>query len=166
MDDKRPNNISIVGQTGRGKTCYLLSMLGNEYFQYFALIFLICPTFNLNETYCDWKFINDPNFFAIQCNHDDVNTWLKFITKISCFRDHTLIILDDCAAGQDVKDRTSELVKLGFIARHHNISVFVITQQLTSIAKPFRENIGKLVCFYNPNKKDMQSLFNDYLGEI
>ena len=106
------------------------------------------------------------NLFAIQCNHDDVNTWLKFITKISCFGDHTLIILDDCAAGQDVKDRTSELVKLGFSARHHNISVFVITQQLTSIAKPFRENIGKLVCFYNPNKKDMQSLFNDYLAEI
>ena len=137
MDDKRPNNILIVGQTGCGKTCYLLSMLENEYFQYFEHIFLICPTFNLNKTYCDWKFINDPNLFAIQCNHDDVNTWL---TKISCFGDLTLIILDDCAAGQDVKDRTSGLVKLGFSACHH-ISVFVITQQLTCIAKPFREKL-------------------------
>ena len=135
--------------------------------EYFEHIFLICPTFNPSKTYCDWKFINDPNLFAIQRNHDDVNTLLKFITKISCFGDHTLIILDDCAAGQDVKDQTSKLVKLGFSARHHNISVFVSTRQLTSIAKPFRENIGKLlICFYNPNKKDMQSLFNDYLGEI
>ena len=29
MDDKRPNNILIVGQTGCGKTCDLLSMLEN-----------------------------------------------------------------------------------------------------------------------------------------
>ena len=112
MGDKKPNNILIVGQTRCGKTYYLLSMLENEYFNH---IFLICPTFSFNKSYLDWKFINDPNLFAIQCNHDEVNTWLK---------------------------------------------------QLKSIAKPFRENITKLVCFYNPNKKDVQNLFNDYLGEI
>ena len=54
---------------------------------------------------------------------------------------------------KNVKNRTSELVKLGFSARHYNLSIVVITQQLTSIAKPFRENISKLVTFYNPNKK-------------
>ena len=166
MDDKKPINILILGQTGCGKTHYLLSMLENEYSGYFENIFLICPTLNINKTYINWKYIYDPNLFTIQCNHDDVNTWLKIITKISCFGECTLIILDNCDAGQDVKDRTNELVNLGFSARHHNISVFVITQQLTSIAKPFRENIGKLVCFYNPNKKDMQNLFNDYLGDI
>ena len=74
--------------------------------------------------------------------------------------------MDDCAAGQSVKDLTSELVNLGFSRQHNNISVCVITQQLTSIAKLFHENISKLICFYNPNKKDMQKLFIDYLGEI
>ena len=55
------------------------------------------------------------------------------------------------------------MVKLGFSARHYNLSVVVITQQLTSIAKPFRENISKLVTFYNPNKKDMKTIFEEYL---
>ena len=37
---------------------------------------------------------------------------------------------------------------------------------ITYIAKPFRENLGKLICFYNPKKKDMKNLFDDYLGEV
>lgn len=36
------------------------------------------------------------------------------------------------------------------------LSVVVLSQQLTSIAKPFRENIQKLVTFYNPSKNDME----------
>ena len=48
----------------------------------------------------------------------------------------SLIILDDCASSQDVKNRTSELVKLAFSARHYGLSTIVITQQLSSIAKP------------------------------
>ena len=34
---------------------------------------------------------------------------------------------------------------------------------MTSIAKPFRENISKLVTFYNPNKKDMTTIIQEYL---
>ena len=146
MGDKEPINILIVGQTGCEKTYHLLSMLENEYFQSFKYIYLICPTFSVNKTYCSWKYVRDPNLLVIQCNHDEVNIWLKIIT-IDSYGNPTLIILDDFAAGQSVKDRTSELVNLGFSARHKNISVFVITQQLTSIAKPFQENIGKLICF-------------------
>ena len=34
---------------------------------------------------------------------------------------------------------------------------------MTSIAKPFRENVSKLVTFYNPNKKDMTTIIQEYL---
>ena len=85
-------------------------MLEREYFQHFKYIYLICPTFSVNKTYLNWKYI-DPNLFVIQCNHEDVNKWLGIIKVIS-FGEPTLIILDDCAAGQDVKGRTSELVNL------------------------------------------------------
>ena len=79
---------------------------------------------------------------------------------------NSLIILDDCASSQAVKNRTSELVKLGFSARHYGLSTIVITQQLTSIAKPYRENISKLITFYNPSGKDMNAIFDDYLSTI
>ena len=77
-----------------------------------------------------------------------------------------LIILDDCASSQAVKNRTSELVKLGFSARHYSLSTIVITQQLTSISKPYRENISKFVTFYNPSGKDMNTIFDDYLSTL
>ena len=69
---------------------------------------------------------------------------------------NSLIILDDCASTQSVKNRTSELVNLAFSARHYGFSTIVITQQFTSIAK--------LVTFYNPSKKDMQTIVDEFLN--
>ena len=57
-------------------------------------------------------------------------------------------------------------MKLGFSARHYELSTVVLTQQLTSIAKPYRENISKLVTFYNPSLKDMNAVFDDYLSTL
>ena len=79
---------------------------------------------------------------------------------------NTPIVLDDCAASKDVKGRTGELVKLGFSARHAGISVWVLTQQLSSIAKPFRENVAAIVLFYTPSAKTTKAIFEEYAGEL
>jgi len=79
---------------------------------------------------------------------------------------NTLIILDDCAASKDVKGCTGKLVKLGFSACHVQISMRVLTQQLSSIAKPFHENVVASVLFYTPSAKTMKVIFEDYLGEL
>ncbi len=42
--------------------------------------------------------------------------------------------------------------------------MIVLTQQMTSIAKPYRENISKLVTFYNSSKKDMQTITDEFLN--
>ena len=161
--EKKPFNMIIVGMTCCGKTYYLLNLLEKEYKNYFDHIFLLCPTFSWNKTYENWKYDEDEDFIAIPCDQDDVEKYLKIVVDFAK-GSKSLIILDDVASGKDVKNRTSELVKLGFSARHYNLSVVVITQQLTSIAKPFRENISKLVTFYNPNKKDMKTILEEYSG--
>ena len=161
--EKKPFNMIIVGMTCCGKTQYLLNFLEREYKNYFDHIFLLCPTFSWNKTYENWKYDKDEDFIAISCDQDDVEKYLKIVVDFAK-GSKSLIILDDVASGKDVKNRTSELVKLGFSARHYNLSVIVITQQLTSIAKPFRENISKLVTFYNPNKKDMKTILEEYSG--
>ena len=104
-------------------------------------------------------------FFAIPCDHDEVECYLKKITS-HAEGTNSLIVLDDCASSNSVKNRTSELVRLGFSARHYGLSTIVLTQQLTSIAKPYRENISKLVTFYNPSSKDMNAVFDDYLSTL
>jgi len=79
---------------------------------------------------------------------------------------NSLIVLDDCAASKDGKGRTGELVKPGFSARHAGLSVWVLTQQLSSIAKPFRENVAVIVLFYTPSSKTSKAIFEEYAGEL
>ena len=43
---------------------------------------------------------------------------------------------------------------------------WVLTQQNTSIAKPFRENVAALVLFYTPSGKTTKAIFEDYAGEL
>ena len=138
-------------------------MLEEEYFGHFEYIFLICPTYIWNKTYQEWAHKDCEYFFTIPSNQNLVDYFIKYI--VDNFKGtNSLIILDDCACTQAVKNRVSELVNLAFSARHYGFSTIVITQQLTSIAKPYRENIAKLVTFYNPSKKDMQTITHDFLN--
>ena len=158
-----PFNVMIVGMTGCGKTYYLPDMLEKDYKGHFDYIFLICPTSFWNCTYQNWEYRDSTRFYPLPCDQDSVDKFLKYI--VDNFKGtYSLIILDDCAASQTVKNRVSELVKLVFSARHYGLSTIVITQQITSITKSYRENISKLVTFYNPSKKDMQSITDEFLN--
>ena len=101
----------------------------------FDYIMLICLTFAYNKTH--YRLAKrDPQLFVIICMQREVEAWLK-VTSMFFEGTNALIVLDDCAASKDVKGRTGEVVKLGFSACHAGISVWVLTQQLSSIVKPF-----------------------------
>ena len=138
-------------------------MLEEEYKNHFDYIFIVCPTLEDNKTYQNLKYLEDPNVFELPCDHNEVTEILREIVKFAK-NTNSLIILDDCAASKDVKNKTSELVKLAFSGRHIGLSTIVITQQLTSIAKPYRMNISKLVTFYHSCKDDMKYYFSNYLN--
>lgn len=53
-----------------------------------------------------------------------------------------------------------------FSARHKGICIWVLTQQITSIAKPFRENTAALVLFNISSAKDMKIIFESYAREL
>ena len=104
-------------------------------------------------------------FFRQNATRPHVEQWLKWITSIS-FRTNALIILDDVARSQAFKNRVLELVRLAFSARRYKLSVVVLTQQLTSIAKPFRKNAARLISFDAPDETDMQTLMSEGLAVI
>lgn len=64
-----------------------------------------------------------------------------------------------------MKGPTGELVKLGFSMRHASLSVWVLTQQFSSIAKPFQENVAVIV-FYMPSVKTAKATFEEYAGKL
>jgi Cdc6-like AAA superfamily ATPase len=165
MQPQPPFNMLIVGMTGSGKTQFLLDMLETEYNRVFDYIIIVCPTMEWNTTYINWSHLSDHGVIQIPCSQEMINHVLKAVSTI--FRGtNTLIIVDDCAASQAVKKRVSELVRLAFSARHYSLSVIVLTQQLSSVAKPFRENISRLVTFYNPSRKDIKVITDDYLNGV
>ena len=109
--------------------------------------------------------------FAVPCDHDYLETrpgnppWKPALETIVGFAKGTnsLIVLDNCASSQTVKNRTSKLVKLAFHGRHVGLSTIVVTQQLTSIAKPYRMNVSKVVFFYTARKDNRRDIFENYL---
>ena len=159
-----PFNALIVGPTNSGKTQFLVNQLCGPFCGKFDYVVLICPTFAYNKTL--YRFAErDPRLYVIICEQHKVENWLK-VASFYFEGANTLIVLDDCASSKDVKGRTGELVKLGFSARHAGISVWVLTQQLSSIAKPFRENVVAIVLFYTPSAKTTKAIFEEYAGEL
>ena len=159
-----PFNALIVGPTNSGKTQFLVNQLCGPFKGKFDYIVLICPTFAFNKTLHRFGE-RDPRLYVIICEQHEVELFLK-LARFAFEGENTLIVLDDCAASKDVKGRTGELVKLGFSARHAGISVWVLTQQLSSIAKPFRENVAAIVLFYTPSAKTTKAIFEEYAGEL
>ena len=159
-----PFNALIVGPTNSGKTQFLVNQLCGPFCGRFDNVVLICPTFAYNKTL--YRFAErDPRLYVIICEQHEVEKWLK-IASFHFEGTNTLIVLDDCASSKDLKGRTGELVKLGFSARHAGISVWVLAQQLSSIAKPFRENVAAIVLFYTPSAKTTKAIFEEYAGEL
>ena len=130
----------------------------------FDYIVLICPTFAHNKTYHRIGE-NDPRMFVIICAQHEVDYWLN-VVRIFLEGTNTLIILDDCAASKDVKGRSGQLVNLDLFTRHIGISVWVLTQKITSITPSFHENVAAIVLFYTPSAKTAKAIFDDYAGEL
>jgi len=143
---------------------FLVNQLSGTFCGKFDYVALICPTFVHNKTL--YRFAErDPRLYVIICEQHQVKLFLK-LASLSFEGTNTLIVLDDCTASKDIKGRTGELVKLGFSAPHSGISVWVLTQQLSSIAKPCRENVAAIVLFYTPSSKTTKAIFEEYAGKL
>ena len=150
----------ITGPTNCGKTEYLVGKLRGSFRRVFEYIILICPTYIHNKTYRGFAR-GDKRFFVFCPNDDEEIQQLLQDCKIVFSGTKTLIILDDCAVTKELKKRSNEFIKLAFSGRHEGLSVWVLTQQLTSISKPFRDNIACILAFHNPSQVGKQTSTRD-----
>ena len=167
LRDKIPFNMIITGPTNCGKTEYLIEQLRGPFRKVFEYIVLICPTYAKNRTYRGFAQ-GDKRFLILSpdaTDSDEIDSLLTDVSELFSGT-NTLLILDDCAVSKDLKQRSNKFIDLAFSGRHDGLSVWVLTQQLTSIAKPFRENVSCVVTFYNPSQVGMKTLFDDYGGEL
>ena len=66
--------------------------------------------------------------------------------------DKRFIVLSPSASNsEEIDSLLQDLIDLAFSGRHKGISVWVLTQKLTSIAKPFGDNVALVVAFHSPS---------------
>jgi len=162
---KYPHCAIICGQTGCGKTEFVLDLLENEYKMIFKYIVILCPTIQWNKAYKNRGWIGDVRK-PMNKNISIVNPVVNGIEKLQellryFFNKYagspTLYIIDDCSATKELTKKRDMLSELAFSGRHAEQSVWVISQRYNSVLKDLREQTKWLCMFYT---KDRDSFDN------
>ena len=150
----------ICGQTGCGKTVFILDLLEGYYRNQFQHIVILCPTLKWNSTYQDREWIwLDKEVYCINPG-DKLHEWLRVFFALFA-GESTLFIIDDCAASKALTKKKDMLSELAFSGRHAKQSVWVLSQKYNSVLKDLREQVKWVALFYC---KDRDS-FEDCLRE-
>ena len=160
MLPKDPHSAIICGQTGCGKTVFVLDLLESHYNGVFQHIVILCPTIKYNKAYQEREWIwTDKEIYLIDPG-ERLQDWLRFFFEI--FQgESTLYIIDDCSANRALTKKKDMLSYLAFSGRHAQQSVWVLTQKYNSVLKDLREQTQWLALFHC---KDRDS-FEDCLKE-
>ena len=171
---KYPHCAIICGQTGCGKTEFVLDLLEGEYSGVFKYIIILCPTIQWNKAYKNREWIDDvrkpktknliivnPIVEVREANgslykEEKLQELLRMFFKK--YAGHsTLYIIDDCSATKELTKKKDMLSELAFSGRHAEQSVWVISQRYNSVLKDLREQTKWLCMFYT---KDRDSFDN------
>ncbi|CAC5424575.1 unnamed protein product [Mytilus coruscus] len=144
---KYPHCAIICGQTGCGKTEFVLDLLEKEYCHVFKHIVILCPTIQWNKAYKNRWWIGDVKKPKTK-NLIIVNPIVKEEEKLQ-----ELLRI----ATKELTKKKDMLSELAFSGRHAEQSVWVISQRYNSVLKDLREQTKWLCMFYT---KDRDSFDN------
>ena len=146
---KGAHSAIVCGQTGCGKTVFILSPLEEgPYRGFFRHIVVLCPTIEHNKTYkqCPWLW-TDPEVNVLDPG-ERLHDYLQAFYLV--FRgEPTLFIIDDCSATKALTKKKDMLSELAFSGRHADISVWVLTQKYNSVLKDLREQTRWVALFHS-----------------
>ena len=133
---KYPHCAIICGQTGCGKTEFVLDLLEGEYRGVFEHIVILCPTIQWNRAYKNREWIGDvkkPKNKNVIIVNPLINGEEKLQELLRMFFNKyagspTLYIIDDCSATKELTKKKDMLSELAFSGRHAEQSVWVISQ--------------------------------------
>ncbi len=155
-----PHSAIICGQTGCGKTVFVLDLIETHFLETFEHIIILCPTLEWNKTYREryWMYYDKQ---VIKINPEDrLQDWLR-ILFLKYAGKPTLYVIDDCSATKDIARKKDMLAELAFSGRHADQTVWILTQKYNAVLKDFREQTKWIAIFHC---KDRDS-FEDCLKE-
>lgn len=160
MFPKEPHSAIICGQTGCGKTVFVLDLLENEYYEVFENIVILCPTLEYNVAYKTRKWIqNDQNVHTVNpgdCLHDCLRHYFNIFKN-----EPTLYIIDDCSATKELTKKRDMLSELAFSGRHSKQSVWVLTQKYNSVLTDLREQTQWVALFHCKDRDSFENCLRE-----
>ena len=140
------HSATICGQTGFGKTVFILDLLEGPYRGFFQHSLVLCPTVRHNKTYqqCPWIWTY-PEVYLLDPG-ERLHDYLRAFYHVF-MGEQTLYIIDDCSASTALMKKKDMLSMLAFSGRHAEQSVWVLTQKYNSVLKDLREQT-RWVCLF------------------
>ena len=122
------DSATICGQTGCGKTVFILDLLEGTYQGLFQHIVVLCPTVRHNKTYQQSPWIwTDPEVYLLDPT-ERLHDYLRAFYHVFMGKP-TLYIINDCSASMALTKKKDMLSMLTFSGRHAEQSVWVLTQK-------------------------------------
>lgn len=144
---KEAHSAIICGQTGCGKTVFVLDLLEGPFRGAFQHIVILCPTLRYNKAYQLRPWIrSDPEVYCLDPG-ERLHDYLRALHHL--FEgEPTLYIVDDCSATKAMTKKKDMLSELAFSGRHASQSVWVLTQKYNSVLKDLREQTRWVALFH------------------
>ena len=122
---------TICGQTGCGKTVFILDLLEGHYRGFFQHIVVLCTTVRYNKTYqqCPWIW-TDPEVYLLDPG-ERLHEYLRAFYHVF-MGEPTLYIIDDCSASTALTKKKDMLSMLAFSGCNAEQSVWVLIQKYNS----------------------------------
>ena len=122
------HSATICGQTGYGKTVFILDLLEGPYRGFFQHSVVLCPTERHNRTYqqCPWIW-TDRELYLLDPDerlHDYLRAFYHVVMD-----EPTLYIIYDCSAWTAFVKKKDMLSMLAVSGRHAEQSVWALTQK-------------------------------------
>ena len=155
----------FIAPTGVGKTHLALSLLENEYRNYFDFIVIICPTLRYNSTYKsrDWVW-NDPDVIPMEPGNQ-LYYLIENISKMLT-QSVTLFLINDINA-EKALDKCRQLpLESAISGRHRGHSLWLLTHSYTAVPNKIRRQAKMLHVWYPKNRTDLNTSHeeNDVIG--
>ena len=160
----------ICGQTGCGKTEFVLDLLETAYKGVFEHIIILCPTIQWNKAYKSRSWIGNihkpknKNIIIVNPINRNGEEMLQELLRYFFNKyagSPTLYIIDDCSATRELTKKKDMLSQLAFSGRHAEQSVWVISQRYNSVLKDLREQTKWLCMFYTKDRDSFESCLRE-----